>query len=447
MNTVLFDIQSILGNNYIIMLSRKQLRNDTEAVEKSLKKRGFSFDSKQWSDLENRRKKNQIKTQELQNLRNTQSKAIGTTKAAGEDIEPLLDAVAGLGDALDVAKSELQTIQSEIDNIVMALPNLPHESTPEGNSEDDNVVVSKWGMPKQFDFKVKDHVDLGAIHGLDFEMAAKISATRFCVMTAKIAKLHRALTQFMLDYHSEKNGYTEAYVPYLVNAESLMGTGQLPKFEADLFKTHLHGEGGSGKSLYLIPTAEVPVTNMVRNSIIKTADLPLKFVSHTPSFRSEAGAYGRDTRGLIRQHQFEKVELVQVVKSEDSYQVLEELTSHAEAILRALELPYRKVAICTGDLGFAAAKTYDLEVWLPGQNAYREISSCSCFEDFQARRLQLRWKNPETNKSTLLHTLNGSGLAVGRTLVAVLENYQNADGSIKIPTVLYKYMGNITIID
>jgi len=397
--------------------------------------------------LENKRKKNQVETQELQNLRNTQSKAIGKAKAAGEDIKPLLDAVADLGDKLDEAKSELQSIQAQIDDIVMAMPNIPHESVPEGNSEDDNVEVSKWGEPGQYDFEVKDHVDLGEAHGLDFETAAKISGARFSVMTGKIARLHRALTQFMLDQHVENNGYTEAYVPYLVNAESLTGTGQLPKFEADLFKTHLHGEEGEAKTLYLIPTGEVPITNMVRDTIVKEADLPLKFVGHTPSFRSEAGSYGRDTRGLIRQHQFEKVELVQVAKAQDSYQLLEELTGHAESILQALELPYRKVNLCAGDLGFSAAKTYDLEVWLPGQNAYREISSCSCFEDFQARRLQLRWKNPETNKPELLHTLNGSGLAVGRTLVAVLENHQQADGSIRVPDVLHSYMGGITVIN
>jgi seryl-tRNA synthetase (EC 6.1.1.11) len=429
------------------MLSKKQLRSDIEAVELALKKRNFSFDIKKLTDLENKRKKNQVQTQELQNLRNTQSKAIGKAKAAGEDIKPLLDAVADLGDKLDEAKSELQSIQVQIDDIVMAMPNIPHESVPEGNSEDDNVEVSKWGEPGQYDFEVKDHVDLGEAHGLDFETAAKISGARFSVMTGKIARLHRALTQFMLDHHVENNGYTEAYVPYLVNAESLTGTGQLPKFEADLFKTHLHGEEGEAKTLYLIPTGEVPITNMVRDTIVKEGDLPLKFVGHTPSFRSEAGSYGRDTRGLIRQHQFEKVELVQVAKAEDSYQLLEELTNHAEGILQALKLPYRKVILCAGDLGFSAAKTYDLEVWLPGQNAYREISSCSCFEDFQARRLQLRWKNSETNKPELLHTLNGSGLAVGRTLVAVLENHQQADGSIRIPDVLHSYMGGITVIN
>jgi seryl-tRNA synthetase len=297
-----------------------------------------------------------------------------------------------------------------------------------------------------FDFEPKDHVDLGEMHGIDFVAAAKISGSRFVVITGKVAKLQRALTQFMLDQHTEKNGYTETYVPYLVNADSLTGTGQLPKFEADLFKTNLHGEEGEAKALYLIPTAEVPVTNIVRDTILKDSELPLKFVAHTPCFRSEAGSYGRDTRGLIRQHQFEKVELVQISNPDNSYDVLEELTEHAEGILKLLELPYRKVVLCTGDLGFSSAKTYDLEVWLPGQSAYREISSCSCFEGFQARRMQLRWKNPETKESEFLHTLNGSGLAVGRTLVAVIENYQNADGSITIPKVLQSYMGGITTI-
>ena len=428
------------------MLSIKQLRNDIKSIEQTLKKRNFFLDVEALTALEEQRKKNQVETQALQNLRNTQSKAIGKAKSAGEDIKPLLDAVADLGDKLNMAKGELKNIQQKIDAIVMAIPNMPHQSVPAGNSEENNVEVLKWGKPQQYDFKVRDHVDLGELHGLDFETAVKISGARFSVMTGKIARLHRALTQFMLDYHID-NGYTEAYVPYLVNAESLVGTGQLPKFEADLFKTVLHGEEGEAKTLYLIPTGEVPITNMMRDKIVKESELPIKFVGHTPSFRSEAGAYGRDTRGLIRQHQFEKVEMVQVVKAQDSYQALEVLTAHAEGVLQALELPYRKVNLCAGDLGFSAAKTYDLEAWLPGQNAYREISSCSCFEDFQARRLQLRWKNPETNEIELLHTLNGSGLAVGRTLVAVLENYQQADGSIKIPDVLHSYMGGMTIIN
>ncbi|SMN00296.1 Seryl-tRNA synthetase [uncultured Candidatus Thioglobus sp.] len=427
------------------MLSIKQLRNDIKTVEQALKRRNFSFDADALTDLETQRKDNQVATQTLQNSRNAQSKAIGKAKAAGEDIQPLLDAVADLGAQLDVVKTELVKIQAEIDTIVMGLPNIPHQSVPDGTSESDNVEVLKWGEPRQMDFEVKDHVDLGESLGLDFETAAKISGARFSVMTGKMARLHRALTQFMLDHHIDNNGYTEAYVPYLVNAQSLIGTGQLPKFEADLFKTSLHGEEGEAKSLYLIPTGEVPITNMMRDCIIKESDLPLKFAGHTPSFRSEAGAYGRDTRGLIRQHQFEKVEMVQVVKAQDSYQTLETLTQHAEGILQALELPYRKVNLCAGDLGFSAAKTYDLEVWLPGQNAYREISSCSCFEAFQARRLQLRYKN-KAGKTELLHTLNGSGLAVGRTLVAVLENYQQADGSIKIPDVLHNYMNGLTYI-
>ena len=428
------------------MLESKLLRGNIDFVVEQLKRRNFTFDVDEFNKLEDQRKVIQVQTQELQNLRNTKSKAIGQAKASGEDIKPLLDEVSSLGESLDGAKSELNALQFKIDEIAMAIPNIPHPSVPEGFSEDDNLEVLKWGEPKKFDFEPKDHVDLGEMHGIDFAAAAKISGARFVVMTGKIAKLQRALTKFMLDHHTEVNGYTETYVPYLVNADSLMGTGQLPKFEADLFKTHLHGEEGDAKSLYLIPTAEVPVTNIVRDSIIKESDLPLKFVAHTPCFRSEAGSYGRDTRGLIRQHQFEKVELVQISKPSDAYDVLEELTAHAEGILKLLELPYRKVSLCTGDLGFSSAKTYDLEVWLPGQSAYREISSCSCFEAFQARRMQLRWKNSDTKESEFLHTLNGSGLAVGRTLVAVIENYQNADGSITIPKVLQGYMGGSTKI-
>ncbi|MDB9974585.1 serine--tRNA ligase [Candidatus Thioglobus sp.] len=428
------------------MLESKLLRGNIDFVVEQLKRRNFTFDVDEFNKLEDQRKVIQVQTQELQNLRNTKSKAIGQAKASGEDIKPLLDEVSSLGESLDGAKSELNALQFKIDEIAMAIPNIPHPSVPEGLSEDDNLEILKWGEPKKFDFEPKDHVDLGEMHGIDFAAAAKISGARFVVMTGKIAKLQRALTQFMLDHHTEVNGYTETYVPYLVNADSLMGTGQLPKFEADLFKTHLHGEEGDAKSLYLIPTAEVPVTNIVRDSIIKESDLPLKFVAHTPCFRSEAGSYGRDTRGLIRQHQFEKVELVQISKPSDAYDVLEELTAHAEGILKLLELPYRKVSLCTGDLGFSSAKTYDLEVWLPGQSAYREISSCSCFEAFQARRMQLRWKNSVTKESEFLHTLNGSGLAVGRTLVAVIENYQNADGSITIPKVLQGYMGGSTKI-
>jgi len=428
------------------MLESKLLRGNIDFVVEQLKRRNFSFDVAEFNKLEDQRKVIQVQTQDLQNLRNTKSKAIGQAKASGESIEPLLDEVSDLGEKLDNTKSALNDLQLKIDEIVMAIPNIPHPSVPEGQSEDDNIELSKWGEPKKFDFEPKDHVDLGEMHGIDFAAAAKISGSRFVVITGKVAKLQRALTQFMLDQHTEKNGYTETYAPYLVNADSLTGTGQLPKFEADLFKTHLHGEEGEAKALYLIPTAEVPVTNIVRDSILKDSELPLKFVAHTPCFRSEAGSYGKDTRGLIRQHQFEKVELVQISNPDNSYDVLEELTEHAEGILKLLELPYRKVILCTGDLGFSSAKTYDLEVWLPGQAAYREISSCSCFEGFQARRMQLRWKNPETKESEFLHTLNGSGLAVGRTLVAVIENYQNADGSITIPKVLQSYMGGLTTI-
>ena len=428
------------------MLDSKLLRGNIDFVVEQLKRRDFSFDVNEFNKLEDKRKVIQVETQDLQNLRNTKSKLIGQVKTSGEDIKPLLEEVSDLGQKLDNAKSALNAIQLEIDKIIMAIPNIPHPSVPEGASEDDNLELLKWGKPKKFSFEAKDHVDLGEPLGLDFSTAAKISGSRFVVITGKLAKLQRALIQFMLDHHTEKNGYTETYAPYLVNSDSLTGTGQLPKFEADLFKTHLHGEEGEAKALYLIPTAEVPVTNIVRDSIIKDTELPLKYVAHTPCFRSEAGSYGRDTRGLIRQHQFEKVELVQISKPEKSYEILEELTEDAEGILKLLELPYRKVLLCTGDLGFSSAKTYDLEVWLPGQDAYREISSCSCFEDFQARRMQLRWKSPTTKDTEFLHTLNGSGLAVGRTLVAVIENYQNADGSITIPEVLQAYMGGLTKI-
>jgi seryl-tRNA synthetase len=430
------------------MLESKLLRGNIDFVVEQLNRRNFSFDVDEFNELENQRKKIQVQTQELQNLRNTKSKSIGQAKTSGESIEALLEEVSELGGKLDDAKAQLQEIQSKISEIVLSMPNIPHPSVPEGSTEDENEEVFNWPLegPSQFDFEPKDHVDLGEMHGIDFAAAAKISGSRFVVMTGKLAKLQRALTQFMLDHHTEKNNYQETYAPYLVNSDSLMGTGQLPKFEADLFKTHLHGEEGEARALYLIPTAEVPVTNLVRDSILKESDLPLKYVAHTPCFRSEAGSYGKDTRGLIRQHQFEKVELVQISKPSESYNVLEELTNDAEGILQLLELPYRKVVLCTGDLGFSSAKTYDLEVWLPGQNAYREISSCSCFESFQARRMQLRWKNPETNESEFLHTLNGSGLAVGRTLVAVIENYQNADGTITIPKVLQSYMGRLTKI-
>ena len=429
------------------MLSKKQLRNEIKKVAELLQRRGFTFDIEQYNNLETERKQLQIETQYLQNERNIQSKSIGMAKANGENIEPLLKQVANLGEKLESAKNKLTEVQSQIDEIELTLPNTPHESVPDGASEDENVEVLKWGNPRSFDFEIKDHVDLGENLGLDFKSAAKISGARFSVIKGELAKLHRALIQFMLDTHTEHHGYSEVYVPYLVNAESLLGTGQLPKFEEDLFKTHLHGEEGDAKALYLIPTAEVPVTNLVRDSIIDENDLPIKYVAHTPSFRSEAGAYGKDTRGLIRQHQFEKVELVQIAKAEDSYKILEELTQDAESILKALELPYRKVILCAGDLGFSSAKTYDLEVWLPGQNAYREISSCSCFEDFQARRMKLRYKNSNSEEMELLHTLNGSGLAVGRTFVAILENYQEEDGSVTIPNVLRPYMNGKTVIN
>jgi seryl-tRNA synthetase len=429
------------------MLSKKQLRNEIKKVAELLQRRGFTFDIEQYNNLETERKQLQIETQDLQNERNVQSKSIGMAKANGENIEPLLKQVANLGEKLESAKNKLTEVQNQIDEIELTLPNTPHESVPDGASEDENVEVLKWGNPRSFDFEIKDHVDLGENLGLDFKSAAKISGARFSVIKGELAKLHRALIQFMLDTHTEHHGYSEVYVPYLVNADSLLGTGQLPKFEEDLFKTHLHGEEGDAKALYLIPTAEVPVTNLVRDSIIDENDLPIKYVAHTPSFRSEAGAYGKDTRGLIRQHQFEKVELVQIAKAEDSYKILEELTQDAESILKALELPYRKVILCAGDLGFSSAKTYDLEVWLPGQNAYREISSCSCFEDFQARRMKLRYKNSNSEEMELLHTLNGSGLAVGRTFVAILENYQEEDGSVTIPNVLRPYMNGKTVIN
>jgi len=420
------------------MLDPKLIRNDLSAVAEQLKKRKFELDTTSLEQLETKRKACQVQTEELQQERNTKSKSIGKAKAAGEDIQPLLAEVAGLGDKLDVAKSELQTIQQQIDAIVMGIPNLLDYSVPVGQDENDNIEIRRWGEPRKFDFEAKDHVDLGAKNGwLDFDTASKITGSRYVVMHGQMAKLHRALTQFMLDVHTEEHGYEEVYVPYIVNSDSLRGTGQLPKFEEDLFC--VDKEAGT----YLIPTAEVPVTNIARDEIFDAAQLPVKYTSHTPCFRSEAGSYGRDTRGMIRQHQFDKVEMVQLVSADKAWETLEELTVHAEAILKKLELPFRTMNLCSGDVGFSAAKTYDLEVWLPGQQAYREISSCSCFTDFQARRLQARWRNPETGKPELLNTVNGSGLAVGRTLVAVLENYQQADGSISIPEVLKPYMGSV----
>ncbi|MFT7008311.1 MAG: seryl-tRNA synthetase [Colwellia sp.] len=425
------------------MLDAKQLRTDLDNIATQLAKRGFTLDTVKITALEEQRKAIQVKTQELQNERNTRSKSIGQAKARGEDIAPLLAAVSQLGDELDAAKAEQDDVLAKINDIASAMPNLLDESVPTGADEDDNVELKRWGTPRVFDFEVKDHVDLGfgVGKGLDFETGAKLAGTRFAVMRGNIAKLHRALAQFMLDVHTEEHGYQEMYVPYLVNAASLYGTGQLPKFGEDLFHTDL-----SGKNFSLIPTSEVPLTNIYRDEIVDEAELPIKMTAHTPCFRSEAGSGGRDIRGLIRQHQFDKVEMVQLVKPENSFTALDELTGHAEAILEKLELPYRTMVLCSGDVGFSAAKTFDLEVWLPAQNTYREISSCSNMGAFQARRMQARFRNSETNKPELLHTLNGSGLAVGRTLVAVLENYQQADGSINIPTVLQPYMKGLTSI-
>ncbi|AOV16746.1 serine--tRNA ligase [Acidihalobacter aeolianus] len=418
------------------MLDIKRLRNDPEGIARILARRGFDFDLARFNTLESERKRLQVETQELQNLRNTRSKAIGQAKARGEDAQPLLDEVASLGGRLDAVKSAAEAVQGELDALLLTLPNLPHESVPEGADEDANVEVRRWGEPRVFDFVPRDHVDVGtALGGLDFEAAARISGARFAVLRGELARLQRALTQFMLDVHTREHGYEEVYVPYLVQSQALRGTGQLPKFEEDLFK--VDGE----TPFYLIPTAEVPVTNLVREQIVEADTLPLRFTAHTPCFRSEAGSAGRDTRGLIRQHQFEKVEMVQLVHPDASWEALEALVGHAEAILQRLELPYRVMTLCTGDLGFSSAKTYDLEVWLPGQGRYREISSCSNFEDFQARRMLARYRNPETGKPELLHTLNGSGLAVGRTLVAVLENHQQADGRIRIPEALRPYLG------
>jgi len=418
------------------MLDPKRLRTELDEVAAQLARRGFVLDTARLRDLEERRKSLQVATQELQSERNTKSRGIGKAKAAGEDIQPLLDEVAGLGERLKENEQALEAIQDELDDILMGIPNIPDASVPEGADEDANREERRWGEPPVFDFEPLDHVDLGARNGLlDFETAAKLTGSRFAVMSGPLARLHRALIQFMLDVHTTEHGYTETYVPYMVNADSLRGTGQLPKFEEDLFK--LQGE----QEYYLIPTAEVPVTNLVRDVIVDADYMPRRWVAHTPCFRSEAGSYGKDTRGMIRQHQFEKVEMVQAVRAGDSARALEELTGHAEAILQKLGLAYRVVTLCTGDIGFSSMKTYDLEVWLPGQGKYREISSCSNFGDFQARRLQARWRNPETGKPELVHTLNGSGLAVGRTLVAVMENYQDKDGKIRIPDALKPYMG------
>ena len=423
------------------MIDPKLLRNNIEAVNVALAKRGIQLDAQEWADLEARRKELQSKTEALQAERNSGAKQVGQIKKAGGDASEIMARMSAIGDEIKVTSSALTELQAELEAKLLSIPNLPDKSVPEGKDEADNVEVLKWGYTRQFDFEIKDHTDLGEMMGgLEFETAAKLTGSRFSVLKGPLARLQRAITQFMLDTHTVQNGYTEAYVPYLVNADSLRCTGQLPKFEEDLFK--LQGE----KEYYLIPTAEVPVTNFVRDEIIDPERLPLKYAAHTPCFRSEAGSYGRDTCGLIRQHQFDKVEMVQIVKPEHSMQALEELTAHAEGILQSLCLPYRKILLCGGDMGFGATKTYDLEVWVPSQNTYREISSCSNMGDFQARRMKARYR-VDQKKIELVHTLNGSGLAVGRTLLAVMENYQHADGSIEIPEVLRPYMGGATYID
>jgi len=420
------------------MIDPKRLRQATSEVAANLARRGFEFDPAHYLALEEQRKKLQVDTESLRAQRNASAKNIGRAKAQGEDVEPLLAAVKDLGDRMDQAESNLSTLQAQLREIELGLPNLLDASVPDGTDETENREERRWGEIPEFDFEVKDHVDIGVGLGLlDFDAASKISGSRFAVMHRGLARMQRALIQLMLDVHTSEHGYNETYVPYLVQSDALYGTGQLPKFADDQFKT-------SGETtFYLIPTAEVPVTNLLRDTIVDAEDLPKKFVAHTPCFRSEAGSYGKDTRGMIRQHQFEKVELVQLVRPEESSKTLEELTGHAEVILQRLELPYRVVSLCAGDVGFSAAMTYDIEVWLPAQQTYREISSCSCFTDFQARRMQARWRNPETGKPELLHTLNGSGVAVGRALVAIMENYQQADGSIRVPQALQPYMGGI----
>jgi seryl-tRNA synthetase len=425
------------------MLDSKLLRSQLQDVADRLASRGYTLDVARLEALENQRKVVQTRTEQLQAERNARSKSIGQAKARGEDLAPLMADVERMGSELSSAKVELDALQQALDDILLGLPNLPHESVPLGEDEEGNVEVRRWGTPTAFDFPIQDHVALGEKFGwMDFETAAKLSGARFALLRGPIARLHRALAQFMINLHVAEHGYEEAYTPYLVQAPALQGTGQLPKFEEDLFKISREGEA----DLYLIPTAEVSLTNIVAGEILDAKQLPLKFVAHTPCFRSEAGASGRDTRGLIRQHQFDKVEMVQVVEPSKSMEALEGLTANAERVLQALELPYRVLALCTGDMGFSAVKTYDLEVWVPSQDKYREISSCSNTGDFQARRMQARWRNPETGKPELVHTLNGSGLAVGRTLVAVLENYQQADGSIRVPEVLKPYMAGLEVI-
>jgi len=420
------------------MLDPKWLRTEPEKLAALLKKKNFELDIERVNSLDLRRRELQQETEKLQNERNVRSKSIGQAKAAGQDIAPLMADVASLGASLEENKKALGAVQDEFNDLLMRIPNVPQEIVPEGRDESGNVELRTWGTPATFDFEVKDHVAIGeGLQGMDFATATKLTGSRFVVLQDATARLHRALIQFMLDQHTGEHGYRELYVPYIVNRDSLLGTGQLPKFAEDLFR--LEGEN----EYYLIPTAEVPVTNLVRDSIVPAEQMPLKFVCHTPCFRSEAGSYGRDTRGMIRQHQFEKVELVQMVKPEDSDAALEQLTGHAEKILQLLGLPYRAMLLCGGDMGFSAARTIDLEVWLPSQDCYREISSCSTFGDYQARRMQARWRNSETGKPELLHTLNGSGLAIGRTLVAILENFQHADGSVTIPEVLRPYMGGL----
>jgi len=419
------------------MLDPRLFRANLDETAAQLARRGFEINPESFIALEARRKAVQVLTQNLQNERNTRSKSIGQAKARGEDVQPLLDAVADLGDKLKESEQELEAIQAQLEGLLLNIPNLLDADVPDGKGDADNVEIKRWGEPRQFDFPPKDHTELGEALGMDFEAAAKLTGARFVVLKGPLARLQRALTQFMLDVHSSEHGYTETYVPYMVNADSMRGTGQLPKFEEDLFKIVRE------PPFYLIPTAEVPVTNLVRDEIVES--LPLKYVCHTPCFRSEAGSAGKDTKGMIRQHQFEKVELVRIERPEDSAAAHEELTRHAEIILEKLGLPYRRMVLCAGDTGFSSAKTYDLEVWLPGQNAYREISSCSNFRDFQARRLRARWRNPQ-GKPELAHTLNGSGLAVGRTMIAVMENYQDAEGRIQIPEALLPYMGGLAVI-
>jgi seryl-tRNA synthetase len=424
------------------MLDIKLLRHESDAVASNLKRRGFEFDVAAYQGLEDRRKGVQVQVEDLRNERNVKSRGIGKAKAAGEDVQPLMDAVQSLGEALKSAEAQLESIQSELLDLHLGLPNLLHESVPDGRDESDNEEIRVWSIPTVFEFEPLDHVDLGQQLGvLDFESAAVITGARFSVMRGSLARLHRALIQFMLNLHTQEHGYTEVYTPYIVNRKSLEGTGQLPKFGEDLFG--IEGE----QDFFLIPTAEVPVTNLVRDRILEAADMPLKFVAHTPCFRSEAGSHGQDTRGMIRQHQFEKVELVHIARPDDSYAALEELTGHAETVLQQLGLPYRVVALCSGDVGFGAAKTYDLEVWMPSQGRYREISSCSNCESFQARRMAARWRDPATGRPELVHTLNGSGVAAGRALIAVMENYQTDDGRIRIPEVLRPYMANQEFID